>query len=198
MSLPLSGTRSGRGRGLTPSGFRRLLERLHSDPDQAAAEYERIRRTLVRFFDWRGVERPDECADTVFDRLAHRLEEEVDIQNVPQYALGIARLVALEAARARGHAPLEESYDIAAAVPAGEDELIRSFDECLAQLPEESRTLLLRYYEGGHGRRTTVRKELAVALGITESALRNRVQRLRDRLEACIASRRTAGEAGGL
>ena len=32
------------GRRTTPSGFARLLTRLHHDPDRAGAEYERLRR----------------------------------------------------------------------------------------------------------------------------------------------------------
>src|SRR5699024_6433909 len=50
-------------RTLSAVGFARLLGRLHSDPDIAAQEYERLRRTLVKFFDWRGAWPPEECAD---------------------------------------------------------------------------------------------------------------------------------------
>ena len=50
-------------RSTSANGFTRLLERLHADPEQAGHEYERLRRALVKFFDWRGVPVPDECAD---------------------------------------------------------------------------------------------------------------------------------------
>ena len=45
---------AGDRRSLSAHGFARLLGSLHPDPDQAAPEYERLRRALVKFFDWRG------------------------------------------------------------------------------------------------------------------------------------------------
>jgi hypothetical protein len=46
---------------------------------------------------------------------------------------------------------------------------------------------VLQYYAADGGRnRIEGRRHLARALGVTESALRNRAQRLRDRLERCI------------
>jgi DNA-directed RNA polymerase specialized sigma24 family protein len=195
MSLPLSGSRP--ARELTPTGFNLLLSRLHADRDQAAAEYERMRRVLVKFFDWRGVERSEECADITIDRLARRLEDEVEVHNVQHYALGIARLVALEALRTPLHSPLDRAGDVPA-VPAApqEDERARSFERCLAEFPDASRKLLLQYYDGGRGQRMSVRQELARALRISEGALRSRVQRLRDRLEQCIAARQASGNDG--
>src|SRR4030095_506953 len=51
------------GRQAASSGFARLLARLHSDPEQAACEFERLRRPLGRFFDWPFAWPPEECAD---------------------------------------------------------------------------------------------------------------------------------------
>ena len=156
-----------------------------------------MRRVLVKFFDWRGIERPEECADITIDRLARRLEDDVEIHHVQHYALGIARLVALEALRAPAHAPLDDVGDVPMiAAVVEEDALARSFDRCLAEFTEASRTLLLQYYEGGPGQRMSVRQHLARALQISEGALRSRVQRLRDRLEQCIAARQSSGDDG--
>ena len=52
----------------------------------------------MKFFDWRGGWPPDECADETLDRLARKLEEVV-VDNIRQYARGIARLVLLERRR---------------------------------------------------------------------------------------------------
>ena len=41
-------------RSITAEGLARLLARLHADVGQAGQEYERLRRALVKFFDWRG------------------------------------------------------------------------------------------------------------------------------------------------
>jgi RNA polymerase sigma factor (sigma-70 family) len=193
MPLPLSGP--GASRGLTLTGFSRLLERLHSDRDQAAEAYERMHRTLVRFFDWRGIGRAEECADTTIDRLARRLEEDVEVQDVRHYAIGIARFVALEALRAPMQSSLDEAREIPLTPAETTDEAMdRGFDRCLEELPGESRTILLRYYEGEHGQRKVIRRQLARSLQISENALRSRVQRLRDRLEQCMATQARAGK----
>jgi DNA-directed RNA polymerase specialized sigma24 family protein len=168
----------------------RLLARLHPNTEQAAHEYERLRRSLVKFFDWRGVSPPDECADDVLDRLAHRLEH-VDVQDVRKYVHGIARLVALERHRAPAFSSIDEIPQIAQAAPAQLDDRNRlhdCLDRCLADLPDESRSLIVRYYDGERTAKISNRRRLASVLGVTESALRNRVQRLRDRLEQCVGA----------
>jgi DNA-directed RNA polymerase specialized sigma24 family protein len=64
--------------------------------------------------------------------------------------------------------------------------LFDCFDRCLAELPADSRSLMLRYYEGERSDKISNRRRLAAALAVSESALRSRVQRLRDRLEQCV------------
>jgi DNA-directed RNA polymerase specialized sigma24 family protein len=175
-------------RALSARGFARLLDRLHPDSVQAGQEYERLRRVLVKFFDWRGLASPDECADEVLDRLAVKLGETA-VEDVKKYALGIARLVALERRRGPSFSPIDETAHASIAVPVENDEpdpLRDCFDRCLEQLPEESRLLLLRYYDGERSVKISNRQRLASALGLTDNALRSRVQRLRDRLEQCV------------
>jgi DNA-directed RNA polymerase specialized sigma24 family protein len=171
-------------------GFARLLERLHADAEQAAEEYERLRRGLVKFFDWRGVWPPDECADEVFDRLARKLEDTA-VQDVAKYAHGIARLVALERRRRPAFSSIDDIQPLTLVAPAPVDDahpLQDCFERCLAELPEENRQLLLGYYEGERSAKISNRRRLASTLGVTEAALRSRVQRLRDRLEQCVQS----------
>lgn len=168
-------------------GIGRLLARLHPDADRAGDEYERLRRTLIRFFDWRGAWPPDECADIALDRLARKLEESTDIADINGYAFGIARLVLLERLRRPTFTPLDEVPEPAAKASSGEDEpLQRCFERCLGELPHDSRTLVLRYYEDRGRSKILNRRQLATGLGLTENALRSRIQRLRDRLEHCI------------
>ena len=175
-------------RALSARGFTRLLDRLHPDSAQAGQEYERLRRVLVKFFDWRGLASPDECADEVLDRLAVKLGETA-VDDVKKYALGIARLVALERRRGPSFSPIDETAHASIAADASNDDpdpLRDCFDRCLEQLPEESRLLLLRYYDGERSVKISNRQRLASALGLTDNALRSRVQRLRDRLEECV------------
>lgn len=168
--------------------FARLLDRLHPEPDRAAHEYERLRRALVKFFDWRRVWPADECADQALDRLALKLAQ-VDVQDVHKYVYGIARLVALERRRAPAFSSLDDVPMVALPATVMESDgrgVHDCFERCLAALSKDSRRLILRYYEGERSAKISNRRRLASALGLTENALRSRVQRLRDRLEQCV------------
>lgn len=179
-------------RSITAAGLARLLARLHADAEQAGREYERLRRALVKFFDWRGAPAPDKCADETIDRLARKLDETVVdvVDDVRHYAYGIARLVLLEKRRQ----PMFDSFDGTSAVasapvmPPNEehDRLHDCLELCLAGMPEDGRSLVLGYYEGERQAKIANRRQLGEALGLSENALRSRVQRLRDRLEQCI------------
>lgn len=185
---------------MSADGLTRLLASLHPDSDEAAARYEQLRLTLTRFFDWRGAWPPDECADDALDRLARRLAEDTHVQDVQSYAYGIARLVLLERRRRPIAAALDDGLENIAASPspdAAEDDLRSCFDRCLAQLPDESRTLLLGYYEGERRAKIVNRRRLATTHGLSENALRSRVLRLRDRLERCVESCAAVGVGKG-
>jgi DNA-directed RNA polymerase specialized sigma24 family protein len=173
---------------MTAAGLTRLLERLHPDMDEAAAEYEHLRRALVRFFDWRGAWLADECADEALDRLARRLDEETTVTDLRSYAYGIARLVLLEHRRRPRHASIDDAPEVGALTASSPVEHPRQacFDRCLGQIDAEDRSVLLRYYEGERRAKISNRRRLATTLGLSETALRSRVQRLRDRLERCI------------
>jgi DNA-directed RNA polymerase specialized sigma24 family protein len=175
---------------LTAPTLARLLARLHADPEQAGLEYEHLRRSLIRFFDWRGDGAPDECADECLDRLARRLADEAAILDVRRFAHGIARLVLLERRRHRVTTSLtqlpEPMVPPAVVEPDGDAALHDCFERCLSELPADSRALLVRYYEGERDRKIANRRELSASMGLSDNALRSRVQRLRDRLEACM------------
>ena len=180
-------------RTISAAGLALLLARLDPDRDRAALEYERLRRILVRFFDWRGIWPADECADETLDRLARRLEGATAIEDLRSYVYGIARMVLLERRRQPAFDPLpvEDEVPDRSIDPTTDDEDERqrvrdSLDRCLAEMPADSQSLLLRYYEGERHSKIANRRRLAAGLGLSEAALRSRVQRLRDRLERCI------------
>jgi DNA-directed RNA polymerase specialized sigma24 family protein len=176
--------------GLTGASFGSLLARLDPDPERGAAAYETLRETLVRFFDWRGAWSPEDCADQALDRLARKVEDGTRIEDVRRFALGIARMVLLEQWRspAARLAPAAEGElrRLAAPQPAPEEPLRECLHRCLAELPAESRELILQYYAGDRRDKIEARARAAAALGLTDNALRSRAQRVRDRLERCI------------
>jgi DNA-directed RNA polymerase specialized sigma24 family protein len=176
-------------RSISATGFQKLLDRLDIDSDRAAAEYERLRLALIKFFDWRGAFEPEGCADETIDRLVEKLQRETHVEDLWRYAHGIARLVLLESLRRQAQTQIVELPDLSnvAAVPLPEQTELRDcFERCLAALPAENRDLVLRYYEE-HGRaKAENKRRLGQETGLSDTALRSRVQRIRDRLERCV------------
>jgi DNA-directed RNA polymerase specialized sigma24 family protein len=192
-------------RAITAEGLARLLRRLGDDPDRAGVAYERLRRTLIKFFDWRGAWAPDECADETLDRLAEKLAVDTQIDDIARYAHGVARLVLLERLRRQAQDPLgaaveEADFSAFPSIPPGhaDEALHQCFEQCLAGLAADSRTLVLEYYVGVGRTKIEHRRTLARSLGLSDNALRSRVQRLRDRVEQCVESCVATADAHGL
>jgi DNA-directed RNA polymerase specialized sigma24 family protein len=175
---------------LSARGLARLLERLGSDPDRAGEAYEALQQTLVKFFDWRGAGSPEDCAAETLDRLSGKLDEGTQVDDVSSFALGMARLVLLEQWRSPDarRVTADEAFLQRLAAPDAPDEEPRRdcLDRCLEDLPRESRDLVLRYYLDEGRSKIDNRRRLAEELGLSDNALRSRVQRVRDRLERCI------------
>jgi len=178
---------------LTANAFTRLLDRLGADEEQAGEKYEDLRRTLLRFFEWRGAPFPEEQTDETFDRIARKLNEGIEIANIGGYCYEVARLVCLEAFK--GHesrrTPLEEiKLEPAAAdlteETAEKEQRLSCLDDCLRVLPTDSREMITAYYSDEKRGRIDRRQALADGLGLRREALANRAQRVRDKLEQCV------------
>ncbi|HKX30168.1 MAG TPA: hypothetical protein VJ302_20935 [Blastocatellia bacterium] len=178
---------------LTGEALGRLLAGLDADVEAAGEKYEALRRKLVKFFDWRGTHFPEECADETINRVIRKLESGETIRDIPSYCVGIARLVFLEVLRKpdRHQIGLDELGPVVdpSSQPGhpAENATQTCFERCLNELPAESYRLVLRYYQDEGRRKIDNRQTLAESLGIPLNALRNRVQRIRDKLEHCVA-----------
>lgn len=167
-----------------------LLAMLDPDRDRAAEKYETIRRKLIRLFEWRGCEFPEDLADETFDRVARKMREGIPLDNPMAYFYGVAHLIHKE--EWRGVARKNKALDSGAWPPSQpdegpEDHRLACLKECLEQLPVDQRHLLLEYHKGEDGNIRN-RKRLADELGIPINALRIRVHRIRRKLEDCIES----------
>ena len=98
---------------------------------------------------------------------------------------GVARLVYYEARRervapltGRESAPPLHSSDLEAAGAC--------LDHCLGTLGVADRGVLLRYY--GSGKAADIRRQIAAELGISSTALRIRMHRLRAGVERCVTA----------
>jgi DNA-directed RNA polymerase specialized sigma24 family protein len=171
---------------LTEAALEALLLALDSDRSKAGDEYELLRRRLVKFFEWRSLEDPDDHADDTLNRLARNLESGEAIRDVNAYALGIARLVAHEAIRHEVRAK-DALRTIAGVRRVERGAVLRAhcLRCCLAKLAAEERQLIIAYYRGEGRAKIQNRSHLASTLGIGENALRIRSCRVRAALEEC-------------
>ena len=177
---------------LTGEALSRFLLCLDADPDEAGRKYEAIHQKLVKIFDWRGARFPEECADETINRVVRKLESGEEIQDIPSYCQGVARLVFLETLKKaeQRQVSLEElTFAPVAPVVSEDDSRQRTcFLRCLNELPAESRELILSYYQDERRLKIDNRQAMADQLGIPLSALRSRVQRIRNKIEQCITN----------
>jgi len=172
---------------LQRDAFFKLLDALSPSREEAGEAYEELRRRLIRFFGWEGCQRPEDYADEVLNRVAAKLQAGERIQNLMAYASGVSRLVLKEALRDQSREQSRVVLEFPAAGPADPPSPEETcFDRCLEELPVESRTLLLDYYQGDASGRIRNRKAMAGRLSISLNSLRNRALRLREKLEACV------------
>ncbi|HEY7179896.1 MAG TPA: sigma-70 family RNA polymerase sigma factor [Blastocatellia bacterium] len=175
---------------LSAEALARFLACLDPDSDRAGEKYESLRLTLMKFFDWRGAHFPEELADETINRVIRKIDEGQTFRDIPTYCHGVARLILLEKLKGpeSRRADFEELPPAALVAPEPEekDERQDCFEQCLQELPVESRQLILQYY--GEEKREKINRRLALAerLGVPLNALRSRAQRIRNRLEECV------------
>jgi DNA-directed RNA polymerase specialized sigma24 family protein len=183
---------------LTRDAFSRLLAALSPDAEVAGGRYEELRRALLRFFEWRGAWDPEARTDETLDRVARKIEQGETVLDPVAYARAVGRRVLLEDAKRsrRRTVELMDHHAPRAVDPPSPDADACSacLDRCLAGLPASSRELIVRYYDNAEGRTIDIRSRLASEMGIPQGALRNRAQRIRDRLEECVRACLRAGK----
>ena len=188
--------RAGKNRGewsLTQAAFDKLLAAFSPYADEAAKQYEVLRIRLIRFFEWRSIPLADDRADEVLNRVARRIDEGQQVNNVAAYAYRVAYLVFLEALKEPELVDIDQELIQPPAVePQFEDtehdQRQRCFDRCLEGVPISNRRIILSYYQEERRAKIDRRKKLAEQLKISLDALRIRAHRIRKGLEECIAS----------
>lgn len=178
-----------RPKGLTKEALEALLAALGPDREEAARQYELIRRKLIRLFEWRGCDAPGDLADETINRVAQRMAEGVELRSADPYGYfcGVAHLVYKEEMRrsARERSMLESGdWSPPAEEEPSSDLRLEYLRHCLSQLSEDQRRLVLVYHQEDNHIQS--RKVLSQELDIPMNALRIRVHRLRRRLEECV------------
>jgi RNA polymerase sigma factor (sigma-70 family) len=191
-----------KGLVITRESFERLPTELHPDSERAGEQYEKIRRKLVKLFQWRGCAHAEECADETFNRVAQKICDGAKIWADDPYSYfhGVALNVLKEYWRSaeRTSKTLEEMAQIQGFSADPEDllsretermekeRLLECLNRCLQKLPPENLHLITRYHQGEEAMDKARRRELAQALGIALNALRIRAYRIRVGIEECV------------
>jgi DNA-directed RNA polymerase specialized sigma24 family protein len=188
---------------LTRRALERLLFSLSPQPEAAAWEYDRMRQSLIGFFERRGVGQAESLADETIDRVARRLDEGETVEHLRAYFFGVARyrLQEWEKQQATQRAALRN------APPPPEwsgqrEARLRCLEHWLGRLPPEARALIADYHGPTEADGRAARRRQAERLGITYVSLRSKAHRIRRWLEAsllnCAASGACHGHEGTL
>ena len=177
---------------LTQNSFDQLLACLDTDRERAGEKYENMRRGLVKFFEWRGSDHPEDYADEAINRVARKLEQGEQIRDLHSYIIGVARMLYKEILRQqKQQSEAIKQLPLPEQIVEDQDELdtrLHCIEECLNRLPAESYQLIMAYYHSEKQAKIDKRKEIAEQLGISLNTLRVRAHRLRAQLEECVAA----------
>jgi DNA-directed RNA polymerase specialized sigma24 family protein len=175
---------------LSSEAFDRLLDWLAPSRETSAAKYQEIHEKLTRLFSCKGVDRAEDLADEVMDRVASKLLQ----QSAPPFAndhlrwfYAFSKYVYLEYCdevrrRAQGDAMVRfESTGLESV-----EKQHRCLDHCLGLLGSSGRDFLLRYYGYADGEKVRHRRAIADELHIPLNALRIRISRIRSSVGDCV------------
>jgi DNA-directed RNA polymerase specialized sigma24 family protein len=175
---------------LTSESLAKLLNKFSSDEEQAALAYTKLRTALVRYFQMKGISESDEAADATIDRVAEKLSQNTNIEDLTRYAFGVAKNIFLERLRsAQIQARAVDKFYLkdTTVKKQGETDYLDALRECFKSLYEHEQELLLRYFADLSGDELSEnRQNLAEREKISLNTLRLRVLRLRKRLEDCL------------
>jgi DNA-directed RNA polymerase specialized sigma24 family protein len=176
---------------LTQTALELLLARLHPDRQRAAEAYEMIRKKLIKYFEWQGCSQAEADADETIDRVAKKIDQGEQINDVMKYAYGVARLIVFEGIKAnerQANLIRQLSYIPSSDATAESEEdqaKRRCMEMCLRGVPRANLEFITRYCQSEN--KTQNKKNLAAELGIKLNALRIRAHRIRMELKKCYA-----------
>ena len=179
-------------KGLTPDCFEKLLAWIAKEQvaagsafeESAGRSYEKIRQSLIRYFNSRGCSDPEMLADKTFDRVCEKVEEvEPNYSGDPiRYIYRVAHHIYQDSVR---KGPLPRMVPLPDSGP--EVELRHQcLDECMSSLDPDAGNLLREYYSKDRQARIDHHKEMAGRLGIEPDQLRLKMHRARKRLRKCV------------
>jgi len=170
---------------LTSEKFSSFLEWLSPDMDRAGEEYERLRFRLCTFFSQRQCSFADDLADETINRVIRKASEE-PIESKIAYCYGVAKNVYREWLRQQRPGVNIDEVQIAAKAPEEQSFPRVCLDKCLQELSPESQNLLLDYFSESKLAKVELHRRISESLKMTQTALRMRVMRAKQKLKICI------------
>jgi DNA-directed RNA polymerase specialized sigma24 family protein len=170
---------------ITREKFSVFLEWLSPDIERAVEEYERLRFRLSTFFSQRRCVFADELVDETINRVILKSSEE-QIESKTAYFYGVAKNVYRESLRKqRPHVDIDEVQVVA---PEREEPGFshECLDKCLRELLPNERDLLLDYFSEAKSAKIQLHRRISASLNTTQTALRMRVMRLKQKLKLCL------------
>ncbi len=164
----------------TQNDFDKLLAWLDPDRDRAGELYEKIQRKLIGVFACHGCPEPEDLADRTINVVTSKIDWLIAnfVGDPAPYFYAVAKKIRQETSRKKT-APFVPQPD-----PPSEEEqkVFECLDECLAELSQSDRELVLEYHQGQKREKILNRERLAEKRGMTRNALRIKVYYLRSRL----------------
>jgi DNA-directed RNA polymerase specialized sigma24 family protein len=170
---------------VTREKFANFLEWLSPDRERAGEEYERLRFRLCTFFSQRQCSFADELADETINRVILKASEE-KIESKIAYFYGVAKNVYRESLRKQRPQVDIDEVTIAAKAPEERSFSRECLDKCLEKLPPDSRNLLLDYFSEARLEKIELHRRISESLKTTQTALRMRVMRHKQKLKICV------------
>ncbi len=180
---------------ITKEDFGTLLKWFSSDEKIAAEKYEEIRDGLIRYFHFKGCSDPINLTDETFNRVTNKinsLDLSKDVKKITIF-YGFAYNIYREYLRDLERNEIELIPDIVFQEGSNEitelneeNNLLECLENCLNELDENDKKIVIKYYNKEKKEKIELRKELAEQLELTANALHVKVHRLKASLKKCI------------
>lgn len=173
----------------------KLIDFCSSKNGSVDFSYNELKKTLVKYFQLKGDNDPETAADLTLDRIADKMTQGVEIDNLKKYSVAVARFIFLErlnqADRERNAA--DEFYSDKIIGQTGDDQMneqMQRWRECFQALSAEERHLLKNYFaEMPFSELNERRAEICAENRISLNNLRLKIFRLRQRLDKCVKNK---------
>ena len=171
---------------VTAEKFAEFLAWLAPEKEKAGEEYERLRFRLITFFSHRNCSFAEDLADETINRVILKIGAET-VENKTAFVYAFAKNVYLESLRKeKKHLNIEE-INVAAKEPTEETDFSSKYlDKCLDELSGENRSLILDYFSEDKQAKIDLHKTLSAKLEITQTALRMKIVRIKQKLRNCL------------